>query len=193
VTAFFGDFLNWSALQANLLAAAVVLRSVLIGGPFVLFLDSSPWAYRAAAVAPLLDLLLNGAGFVLGFGGPLALGLNAVLDLAIALPAASALLSQSQARLRQRVILDSQAHGPVDFNRRGMAYARQGRWALAVLHFQRALVLDPHVPQYFKDMARAQARLGRYATALGTLREGARRSPGDADFPALIAAIENRK
>ncbi len=192
VTLFFGDFLNWSAAVALGLAIGGVARFLLVGGTLVLFLDKSRHAYRAGAIVPLVDLLLNGAGFVFGYGGLLALGLNAALDLMVVLPASAALLGQRQARVRQRVLLDTDAHGAVEFNRRGLRYAQEGRWAMAALHQQRAMVLDPHVPEYFKDLARAQAQLGRWAKALATLKEGARRSPNDAQFTAAMAEVEKK-
>jgi hypothetical protein len=47
-----------------------------------------------------------------------------------------AVISQAQSRLRLRVMPDRGLVGPQMFHRRAMVYARQGKWALAALHWR---------------------------------------------------------
>ncbi|MBM2851396.1 MAG: hypothetical protein HW418_4338, partial [Anaerolineales bacterium] len=65
---------------------------------------------------------------------------------------------------------------------------RQGKWALAALHWRKAVVMMPDESLFFKALALAQMELGRYAKALATLEEGASRAPHDAEFKSLIEA-----
>jgi tetratricopeptide (TPR) repeat protein len=106
----------------------------------------------------------------------------------IVLISAPAVVSRSQARVRLRVELDREALSGPELYKRGLKYQRQGKWALAALHWRKAVVMMPDESLFFKALALAQMELGRYAKALATLEEGASRAPHDTEFKGLIEA-----
>jgi tetratricopeptide (TPR) repeat protein len=159
---------------------------------FFVIIASQNLAPGTAAAAGLLDWVIIGIGFALGWVTRNSALLYAGLDFGLLALATSTLVEKSQARVRQRTVLDRNVYGPVEFHRRGRRYAQQRKWALAALHFQRAMVLGPHFAIYYKDLSAAQARLSRYSQAKRTLRMGAEMHPDDAEFPARLAQLEDR-
>lgn len=156
----------------------------------LIILSSETIAPAGAVVAALVDGAVIGLSLVLGWmaGGMAALW--GALDFGALALATTILAGRTQARVRQRVVLDRDAYGHDEMYRRGRRYAAEGKWALAALHWQKAMVRKPGIAEYYKDLSAAQVRLGRYPQALRTLRMGAEALPEDTEFPALMAALE---
>jgi tetratricopeptide (TPR) repeat protein len=200
--------LQFSILEPGLALARVVLQAGSAGafvsstlfygmlGRILLWLAGFFFVVSSQAAAPmaaltvtLLDTAALGLGAALGWSPPQGAAVLAALDLPVLIVGGSMLLGRSQARLRQRVVLDRDAFGHAEMHRRGRRYARQGKWALAALHLQKAMVLRPAVRETYLDLSAAQAQLGRIPQALRTLRAAADRWPKDPEFPARIAAL----
>ena len=168
------------------------VRIVLWMAAFFVIIASQSLSPGAAAAASLLDWAVIALGFTQGWLVRQAALAYAGLDFVLLASATATLVDKSQARVRQRAVLDHNIYGHVEFHRRGQAYARQSKWALAALHFQRAMVLGPRFAVYYKDLSAAQARLGRYRQAARTLRMGAEMVPDDPEFQARLAKLESR-
>ena len=117
---------------------------------------------------------------------PLLAAANALLSGFIGVAALAAVVGESQARVRLRVILDKNMHGADDVDRHAAAYARRGQWALAVIHWRRAIALRPRQPAYYKALGLAQARLGRLHPALQAWRSGRELDPADEEIAAVL-------
>jgi tetratricopeptide (TPR) repeat protein len=167
------------------------VRVVLWLAAFFVIIVSQPLAPGAAAAVSLMDGAITGLGFALGWVATRPALIYAGLDFSLLALSTLALVEKAQARVRQHTVLDRNIYGHVESYRRGRLYARQGKWALAALHFQRAMVLGPRIAVYYKDLSAAQARLGRLPQAERTLRMGAEMRPDDAEFPALLQALQH--
>jgi tetratricopeptide (TPR) repeat protein len=141
----------------------------------------------------LLDLAWTAAAYILfGFPGRFPAILNAALAGLVLLLALLARAARRRGYVRQWTQIDRNVQAPLTLYKHGHDYARQGKWALAALHWRRAVALKPTEAQYHKDLGLAQAQLGRYEAALDALRAGAGAAPGDEEFQTLIAAVEAR-
>ena len=169
------------------------IRIALWMAAFFVIIASQSLAPGAAAAASLLDWVVIALGFALSWVVRQAALAYAGLDFVLLASATATLVDKSQARVRQHAVRDRNIYGHVEFHRRGQAYARQGKWALAALHFQRAMVLGPRYAVYYKDLSAAQAHLGRYRQAARTLRMGAEMIPDDAEFPARLAELDAKR
>jgi tetratricopeptide (TPR) repeat protein len=169
----------WPALVRVVAWAAVLL----------LLLNDSAGAYSTAAGLAALDLAWAAGGFALGALAKELAAVIGALGSGIAVTGLSAAASQAQSRRRLRVVPDRGLNSAILFHRRAEQYARRGLWALAALHWQRAIVHSPRQPLYYKALGKAQARLGRYASAVKSFRSGAELAPEDRDFARLIEAV----
>ncbi len=167
----------------------LALRICLWVTAFLLVLVSQNRAPATGAAVSLIDSVALGVGFALGWMEGRAALISGALDFGLLALATSALVERSQARLRQRTVLDRNIYDHIEFHRRGSLYARQGKWALAALHFQRAMALGPRIAVYYKDLSAAQVRLGRYRQAAHTLQMGADMHPDDAEFSTRLGAL----
>ncbi len=188
------QILGWLHLGDGLLSvpwAVLLIRAGLLLGVLGLFLNDVPWAFPVGAAVFTLDVVVNGLALNQAWApdGPLWFNLGFSGVLLVITTAGS--ISQGLARDRLFTRLDRQVYGAVSFYQRGRVYARRGLLALAALHFERALRLQPREPVYYKALADAQARLGRLVRARQTLQAGQVRAPEDPEFPALLAALEN--
>jgi tetratricopeptide (TPR) repeat protein len=189
-TGVFGDFANWSESEANARLAVAVARILIWFIIFMMFYTDIEAAHPAAALAALGDGVWAMAGYRMGFLGWGAAGLNGFFDVILVLWSGVTTLSRWQAKKRQFVSLDRDVRSAPEVYKRGHRYAHQGKWALAVIHFRKAVALNPHAPQTYKDLALAQARLGRYEKALDALKDGSERAPTDDEFTRLIEALQ---
>lgn len=192
VTSLFGDFANWSESDANVRLAVAVARIFVWGIVLLMFYTDMEAAHAVAMFAALGDAAWAVLGHRLEFLGPGAALMNGVLAGFTLLLSGIIVLGRWQSKKRQFVVLDRGARATPDLYKRGHAYARQGKWALAVIHLRKAVAVSPNAAQLYKDLAAAQARLGRYEKALDALRDGAERAPGDAEFRRLIQDLEAR-
>ncbi|MGH2523975.1 MAG: hypothetical protein ACRDH2_15825 [Anaerolineales bacterium] len=194
VATLLGDFMVEAsrALATTLFTAALVRAAILLALTLTFYTDMDA-AYWAALLVVPLDLAWNRvANELFHHPGASAALLNAGLGVVIFLIALLALFSRARTRGRLWVELDKDAKAPQTLYRRGYDYGRQGKWALAALHFEKAAALRPTEPHYLKDLGVAQARLGRYPQALKALRAGAELAPDDAEYPRLIEAVEEK-
>ncbi len=172
---------------------ALAVRAILLAVALYLLLGEVAWAYPFAAATFVADVLGNAGLWLTGqLPAPVAqvnLGLSGVAGL-ITL---AALASRAFARQRLFTQLDRGLFSGLDYHRRGREHLRRGRLALAAVHFQKAVSLQPRTAQYYKDLGVVQARLGRLERAHRTLEAGAYHAPADPEFAPLLAAIDRRR
>jgi tetratricopeptide (TPR) repeat protein len=78
-----------------------------------------------------------------------------------------------------------------DFYGRGQDHARQGRWATAVLYYQRASAHEPHQVYYQKALGQAYAVLGFYQRSLDVL-ESAEKMTSNQTLKAEMSELIRR-
>jgi tetratricopeptide (TPR) repeat protein len=174
-----------SQLTTNLLVPAIVRAAAWAVIVFMLLSDAEA-GYGAAASVAVADIVWAGAGYRLGYLSQLLAGVNATIAAIIGLVALAAVVSQAQARVRLRVVADRKLDSAHMFHHQALVYVRQGKWALAALHWHLAITRAPREPIFYKGLGRAQVRLGRYSEAVRSFRSGAEAAPGDAEFIRLI-------
>ncbi len=76
------------------------------------------------------------------------------------------------------------------FYARGQVYARKKMWALAAVHFRRAVGSAPGYASYHVALATAYIKLKRYRQALSAAREAKRIAPGDSKVDQLNRLLE---
>jgi len=190
VTAFFGDFVSWAKTGVAIPFGAAFTRDFLLIVLFLMLYTDMDAAYPATLGVALLDAAWAIIGPSVNYLGFVAAAINFILALFMLAVAALALWSRRRARVRLLVRLDKDAHGALGMYQAGRAYRRRGQWALAAIHFQKALALKPSEARFYKDAGVALARLGRYAKALRVLEEGASRAPEDPVFRKLIETVQ---
>ncbi len=82
-----------------------------------------------------------------------------------------------------------------DFYAAGRRYADRGRWAAAIMHWQRAAANEPNRAYYHRILGEAYDRLGFFRRSLDLLQSAHRLTvdpQGQAQLEALIAQIEQR-
>lgn len=166
-----------------------VARGVLWAIILVMLLGDSLAAYKWGSLLAATDLAWQALGLWLELVGLELAAFNGLIALFIGLWCFSAVIGQAQARRRLLVVPDRGLQSAPLFHDRALHYARRGMWAMAALHWQRAIARQPREPSYFKALGQAQARLGRHAQAVQTFRSGAELAPDDNEFEQLIAAI----
>jgi hypothetical protein len=169
--------LLWPALMRGALWVLLVL----------MLLSAGLSGFRMAWLVATADLAWMAVGYALGHVGPQLAAANGALSGLIWLVAAAAVLGEWQARQRVRVVLDKNLHTAIEYHRRAQAYAQRGLWALAAVHWRKAVAVDPYSPAYYKALGRAQTRLGRAAEAHAAWASGAELDPGDREFHKLMA------
>lgn len=173
---------------ANLVVPAVA-RAALWALIVLFLLGDSRYSFQAALAVSAADLAWTATGYLMGEVGQLLAAVNAALSAGIGLLAFAAVLSELQSRVRLRVVPDKNLTAADDFHRHAAAYARQGKWALAALHWRRAIALRPRDPDFYKLLGHANARLGRTEGALQAWSSGAAIAPHDPDFQRLITRL----
>ncbi len=186
-TAYMGDVLGHYHGLAIVAIIAALVRTALWLGLAILFYNDMEWAFGVAVGVGLADAAWTWVSVRwLGLPGPVGAWVNWGLAGLVVLISVPAVISRSQARVRLRVEMDREALSAPEAYKRGLKYQRQGKWALAALHWRKAVVMMPDEPLFFKALGLAQIELGRYAKALATLEEGASRAPHDAEFKTLL-------
>jgi tetratricopeptide (TPR) repeat protein len=178
----------FSLWTGNLLAPAIV-RALAWAVVVLMLLSDYDRGYGVAALVAVVDLAWAAIGFNLGWLASFESEVNGGLAVVILLIGLMAVISQAQSRLRQRVVPDRNLDGALMFHRRALVYSRQGKWALAALHWRRAISRSPSEPIYYKALGNANARLGRYAEAVRAFKSGAEVAPSDREFTRLIEMV----
>jgi tetratricopeptide (TPR) repeat protein len=143
----------------------------------------------------LLHLVIYVALFFLGVLGYLIMPFLLVLVILLTRFMFQTVEDFSKEERRERLEPDRHLLNDVDYYTRGRAYEKQGMWAKALLHWQRAVAINPNRDTYFAAMARAYAYLGRYETALAHMDDALRvsRTPGEWEpLREIIVAAQRR-
>src|SRR5579859_4115871 len=180
---------SWFWSSSPLVPATI--RAIAWAVVVLLLLGDYAGGYGIGALVALVDLLWAGAGYRLGYLAVPKDAINTGLSVVIFAVGLMAVISQAQARVRLRVGPDRGLVGAALFHRRALHYARHGMWALAALHWRRAISQSPAEPVYYKALGRADVRLGRYAEAVRAFRSGAEAAPNDAEFARLIEKVRS--
>ena len=188
----FMSLLPFAALVSTNVLIPAMVRVLLWVLVLFMLLDEAGVGYQLTALVSGADLVWAGVGYELGLLSPLLAGLNAALSGLLFLCAVSAIISRAQSRIRLRVVQAKKMEGHHALHRQALANARKGQWALAALHWQRAISRAPREPLYYKALGRAQARLGRYSQAVRSFRSGAELDPRDTEFVRLIEALRSQ-
>jgi tetratricopeptide (TPR) repeat protein len=175
-----------TSMLGNGLLVPAIIRAAAWAVTVYMLLSDADAGYLVAAGVALADLAWAVAGYSLNYLNPLLAGLNASFAAVICIVALAALASQWQGRVRLKVVPDRGLDSALLFHRRALVYGRQGKWALAAVHWQRAITRAPREPTYYKALGRAQARLGRYDQAVQSFGWGAEAAPDDPEFTRLI-------
>lgn len=141
---------------------------------------------EAMLTGPFLDTLASGLrGLQIG-----AMGLALLWAIFLAGPDFQRDVFQVRAEVDRRLQDGSSLYTE------GRRYAQQGKWATAILHWQRAAANEPYNLQYHLSLGKAYARLGFFERSLDLLesaralsRNGERQSKID----GMIAAIRKRE
>jgi tetratricopeptide (TPR) repeat protein len=123
---------------------------------------------------------------VLGYFDQWAALANVALDGLLLLFTLMALINRRRARARQWVEIDGGISKAHSYFVHGHEYAEQGKWALAIVHWERAVALKPTDSKWVLALAEAQIKLGRAADALNTVEAGLANQP---DAPAALRAL----
>jgi tetratricopeptide (TPR) repeat protein len=128
-------------------------------------------------------------GYLLEWVGTELAVINGMLAFFVALGGLGATIGQLQARRRLRVVPDRGLNSAPLYQQRAEYYARRKMWALAAVHWQKAIARQPREPGYYKALGATQAQLKRYAQAVKTFRSGAELAPDDPEFTKLIGSV----
>src|SRR5262249_54877753 len=120
-----------------------ILRALAWAVVVLLMLGDYEGGFGAAALVAAVDLAWAGIGYTFGLVPAAPAEVNAGLAVVIFFIGLLAVISQVQSRVRLRVVPDRNLEGAVLFHRRATTYARQGKWALAALHWRRAISRAP--------------------------------------------------
>jgi tetratricopeptide (TPR) repeat protein len=180
-----------SLLTTNVFLPALARVLIWMVVLFVL-LDEASYAFAVAVVVALADLIWTGLGYSLGWLSPVLAGLNALLSGSFGLVALFAVISRAQSTVRLKVMPARNVAGAIALHRQAQANARKGQWALAALHWQRAIARAPREPKYYKSLGQAQMRLGRYLQAAKSFGYGAELDPADGEFRRLIESVKRK-
>jgi tetratricopeptide (TPR) repeat protein len=168
---------------------AAALRVVLWGFVALTLVSEIHFAYALTLLAAVIDLVWAGIGYQTGWVSPLFAAINAGGAGLMLVFGLFALVNQVAAQKRVKAALDKNVSGGPMLYRSGQHHARAGRWALAALHFRKAIARDPRHPDYYKALGRAQFKLKRYRQAIQALQSGAEYAPNDPEFQRLMAAV----
>jgi tetratricopeptide (TPR) repeat protein len=154
-----------------ILLVRLVLLGLAIGSGLVavgLFLRR-PNAHIVGLVLIALNLLVWFALFLLGYLGYAVAAFGGLYVVALTIFMFNTVEDFSQEERREWLRPDKRLVNDADYFTRGRAYEKRGMWAKALLHWRRAIALNPRRDTYYAAAARAYARLGRYDEALGQM------------------------
>jgi Flp pilus assembly protein TadD len=87
---------------------------------------------------------------------------------------------------------ERKAHNAQDFYWRGLVHSREGRWALAVAQWRKAVGLAPNDRRYMRDLGIGYAQIGRFDRSLRVLEEAQRQAPEDAHIAQILALVREQ-
>ncbi len=149
--------------------------------------------YFTAVALLVLDLSGTAYRYAADLSGVVAAVLDSVLALAALLALFSAFRDFGRVSRRLLTELDRDLRGGEDYHRHGVAYRREGKWALAVLHWRQAAALLPAEPQVHKDLAIAYSQLGRFDRAVAALTRAEQLLPDDLEIEEMLTLVRARR
>jgi tetratricopeptide (TPR) repeat protein len=168
------------SVQIALLGLTIASVLVALG----LFLRR-PLAHTLGLVLIALHLLIGLMLLVTGFLGYVMAAFRALLTVMLTVFMFNTVEDFSKEERRERLELDRRAVNDADFYARGRAYEKRGMWAKALLHWQKAVAINPGRDTYYASMARAYARLGWYEQAVAQIEEARRVSRTPEEWQTL--------
>jgi tetratricopeptide (TPR) repeat protein len=99
----------------------------------------------------------------------------------------------SKVQRRERLAPDRHLLNDVDFYARGRVYEKRGMWAKALLHWRRAVAMNPDRDTYYAATARALTHLGRYDEAMAQIDAAIEISRAPSDWLPLRDIIDEAK
>jgi len=149
-----------------------IARFILLGLAALGALDALGLFLRRPLAHPLgialiaAHLLLGLALFVLGFLGYVLVAVRALFTVMLTIFMFNTVDDFAQEERRERLEPDRHLVNDADYYTRGRFYEKKGMWAKALLHWRKAVAINPHRDMYLAALARAYAHLGRYEEAL---------------------------
>lgn len=182
---------TWAHLGA-IAAPGLVLLAALVHALLPIdfsVLDTQLSGFDASIATFLGSFAQNVGGFIraLQLG---AAGLALVYAIFVVAPDFDQVETQMVARLDKGLQYGS------DYHAAARRHAQAGRWATAVLHWQRAAAKEPHQTRFLRHLGLAYARLGFYERSLDTLNaavQGTTHPQKQAEITQLISAVEKWK
>ena len=186
------DILPGESIWGQNVLGAAIARVALWGLVLLLLVNDAPGGAALAGAAGGFDLAWAVAGMALGLVSAELSIFHGLLAAALLMVGGAAFIDRSGARVRLRVVLDPGLTAGMSYAQRAAGYAQRGQWALAALHWRKAIAMQPRQPDYYKALGQARARLRRRDLALEAFRSGAEVEPGDAAWQRLIDELTKR-
>ena len=148
-----------------------------------------PLAHTLGIVLIAAHLLFGMALFVLGFMGHLMVAVRGVLTVMLTTFLFNTVDDFSKVARYERLGIDRHLLNDADFYARGRVYEKKGMWAKALIHWRRAVALNPRRDTSWGALARAYAHLGQYDQALVHVDDAIRVSRTPEDWQPLRQVI----
>lgn len=182
---------SWAHIGA-ILAATLVLVAALINAFFPIDLSGLdvPLSQLDPSIANFLGEMVNRVGSFIRVFQLAAVVLAFFYAVFRAAPDFQKMDVQEIAQLKRGLQFAS------DYHLAAKEFARQGKLATAVLHWQRAVAKESHHPLYLRSLGLAYAQLGFYERSLDILRTGSQSSTHPdkkADFEKLIQHVQRKQ
>ena len=146
-------------------------------------------AHALGLVLIALQLVLTISLFILGFLGYLTGAIRTLFIILLTSLMFQTIDDFSKKEHRERLEPDRHLLNDADYYTRGRVYERRGMWAKALLHWQRAVAMNPDRDTYHAAVARAYAQLGRYEKALTHIDKALRLSRTPEEWQPLREII----
>lgn len=148
-----------------------------------------PMGHTLGLVLIALHLVIGLSLFALGYLGYLMAAVRGLFTLMLTVFLFNTTEDFSQEERRERLEADRHLVNDADYFSRGRMYEKRGMWAKALLHWRRAVAMNPDRDTYLAATARAYAYLRRYDTALAQIDEAIRVSRTPQDWDSLRRII----
>lgn len=166
-------------------AGLAVLGLLVALGLFLRWPPAHPLGLALLALQLLIGILL----FALGFTGYLIAALRGLYTVMLTSFMFQTIDDFSKEERREWLEPDRHLLNDADYYTRGRLYERRGMWAKALLHWRRAVAINPERDTCLAAMARAYAHLGRYEMALEQIDQAIRVSRVPEEWGPLREAI----
>ncbi len=192
VRTLFTEFLAWPGELLPLLTGLGIVHALLILIPIGTMLVKTEWAYRISVVLIPLDIVLLLIGFLNDFVAlPMLtlLGLAGGLQIVFAFLAIAGIASE---HIREFTELRSSKYAPHELYALGHEFRKHGKWALATLAWQRAVVKESSARHYYQ-LGIGYSQLKRLKRARLALQEAQRLAPENTQIGEAVKLIDARR